>query len=171
MPNLHVFFTRFKKYIAYLQNAYSWRAVNFSKIEAPSGKILPTSPCTTTPATTTTSNTSTFKTPSTKIPFTLPPKASSSKMTRNYFNTEKGDEYVDIDINRSENKNGFSCWMENAAKVDGRKKKVDVLVICQPVGDIDDVKWHDCTILKSKNVLLMRAPKHRSSDLNTDVMF
>jgi hypothetical protein len=92
-------------------------------------------------------------------------------MTRNYFNTEKGDEYVDIDIKRSENNDGFSCWMEKATKVDGRKKKVDVLVICQPVGDMDDVKWHDCTILKLKDVLLMRAPKHRSSDLNTDAMY
>jgi hypothetical protein len=50
--------------------------------------------------------------------------------------------------------------MEKATKSDGRKKKVDILVICQPVGDIDDVKWHDCTILKSKTILLMRAPKH-----------
>jgi hypothetical protein len=92
-------------------------------------------------------------------------------MTHNYFNTEKGDEYVDIDINRSKNNNGFSCWMEKATKVDGRKKKVDILVICQPVGDINDVKWYDCTILKSENILLMRAPKHRSSDLNTDAMY
>jgi hypothetical protein len=92
-------------------------------------------------------------------------------MSRNFFNKEKGDEYVEIDINRSENNNGFSCWMEKATKVDGSKKKVDILVICQPVGDIDDVKWHDCTILKSNNVLLMKAPKQRSSDLNTDAMY
>jgi hypothetical protein len=82
-----------------------------------------TSPPTTTP----------FTSPPTRTPITSPPtrtpKASSSKMTRNYFKTEKGDEYVDIDIKRSENNNGFSCWMEKATKVDGWKKKVDVPVI------------------------------------------